>query len=142
MVRGTPIFTPMADEGRRAAFSALYALSIWTWTFGLIGAALTFLAGHSPVRRYIADASYWVYIVHIPLVMALQVAMDDVPLAWPFKYALILGGTLAPALITYELLVRHTPLGWLLNGRRVPWRAKPQAQVQDQTQAPTQEGIA
>ena len=138
MVRGTPIPTRLTDDGLRAVFSALYALAVWTWTFGLIGAALTFLSGHSPVRRYIADASYWVYIVHIPIVMALQVALRDVPLAWPIKYALVLAGTTAPALITYELLVRHTHLGWLLNGRRIPWRAKPQVQ----TQARTQQGIA
>lgn len=131
MVRGTPIFTPMADESQRAAFSALYALAIWTWTFGLIGAALTFLSGHSPLRRYIADASYWVYIVHIPLVMSLHVLLRDAPMAWPLKYGLVLAGTLIPAFVTYELLVRHTHLGWLLNGRRIPWRAKPQSQLQE-----------
>lgn len=139
MVRGTPIPTRMDDESLRAVFSALYALAVWTWTFGLIGAALTFLAGHSPVRRYIADASYWVYIVHIPLVMALHVLLRDAPMAWPIKYALVLAGTLIPAFITYELMVRHTHLGWLLNGRRIPWRAKPQRQVRAQNR---QEGIA
>jgi peptidoglycan/LPS O-acetylase OafA/YrhL len=139
MVRGTPIPTRMDDESLRAAFSVLYALAVWTWTFGLIGAALTFLAGHSPVRRYIADASYWVYIVHIPLVMALHVLLRDAPMAWPIKYALVLAGTLIPAFLTYELLVRHTHLGWLLNGRRIPWRAKPQLQVRAQNR---QEGIA
>ncbi|MBX3478890.1 MAG: acyltransferase family protein [Caulobacter sp.] len=138
MVRGTPIFTPMADDTQRAAFSALYALSIWCWTFGLIGAALTFLSGHSPLRRYVADASYWVYIVHIPLVMALHVLLRDAPMAWPVKYGLVLAGTLIPAFVTYELLVRHTHLGWLLNGRRIPWRAKPQPSMQ----ALTQQGIA
>ena len=30
---------------------------------------LRFLSGHSAIRRYLADASYWVYIVHLPLVM-------------------------------------------------------------------------
>jgi peptidoglycan/LPS O-acetylase OafA/YrhL len=139
MVRGTPIPTRMDDESLRAVFSAIYALAVWTWTFGLIGAALTFLAGHSPVRRYIADASYWVYIVHIPLVMALHVLLRDAALAWPIKYLLVVAGTLVPAFITYELLVRHTHLGWLLNGRRIPWRAKPQLQVRAQNR---QEGIA
>lgn len=131
MVRGTPIFARLENEGLRAAFCALYALAIWTWTFAVIGAALTFLSGHSPARRYLADASYWIYIVHIPLVMALQVALRDVPLAWPIKYLLILAATLAPALITYELLVRHTFVGWLLNGRRIPWRAKPRLKASE-----------
>ncbi|MDO9337182.1 MAG: acyltransferase family protein [Caulobacter sp.] len=131
ILRGMPIGGKLTDEGLRATFCGLYALAIWTWTFGLIGAALTFLSGHSPVRRYLADASYWIYIVHIPIVMALQVALREAPVAWPVKYALILAGTLVPALITYELLVRHTHLGWLLNGRRIPWRAKPQFQAQE-----------
>ncbi len=138
MVRDLPIAGTLTDEGLRTAYCAVYAFAIWSWTFGLIGAALHLLSGHSPVRRYLADASYWIYIVHMPIVMALQVALHDVALAWPIKYALILAGTLAPALITYELLVRHTFVGWLLNGRRIPWRAKPQLQ----TQAQTQEGIA
>ena len=30
---------------------------------------------YSPVRRYIADASYWLYLIHLPIVMALQVAV-------------------------------------------------------------------
>lgn len=81
MVRGMPIGGKLTDETTRAGFCALYALAIWTWTFGLIGAAVTFLSGHSPVRRYLADASYWIYIVHIPIVMALQVALRDAPLA-------------------------------------------------------------
>ncbi|MDB5469634.1 MAG: hypothetical protein JWR84_1194 [Caulobacter sp.] len=131
MARGLPIGGTLTDESLRAAYCAVYAFAIWNWTFGLIGAALTFLSGHSPVRRYLADASYWIYIVHMPLVMALQVALRDVPLAWPLKYGLILVGTLAPALITYELLVRHTFVGWLLNGRRIPWRAKPLPQLRE-----------
>ena len=39
-----------------------------------IGFAVRHLAGHSPARRYLADASYWIYIVHLPIVLALQAA--------------------------------------------------------------------
>jgi len=119
------------DNWVRAVYCVIYPLAIWSWAFGLIGAAVRFLSGHSPVRRYLADASYWIYIVHLPILMALQVAIRDVPLPWFAKYGLVVVGTMAPALVTYELLVRHSFVGRLLNGRRVPWRAKPQTQVQE-----------
>ncbi|HYE47040.1 MAG TPA: acyltransferase family protein [Caulobacter sp.] len=131
MLPKASIAAPMEVEWMRAAFAIVYALAIWSWAFGLVGAAVRFLSGHSPVRRYLADASYWIYIVHLPILMALQVAIRDVPLAWEAKYALIIAGTMAPALITYELLVRHSFIGRLLNGRRIPWRAKPQALAQE-----------
>ena len=49
----------------------LYALAIWTSTFAVIGLALRFMSGFSPVRRYLADASYWLYLIHMPIVLAL-----------------------------------------------------------------------
>ncbi|MBB4659118.1 acyltransferase family protein [Parvularcula dongshanensis] len=102
----------------RVGYAASYALAIWTWTFGLIGAALTFLNGERRWVRYVADSSYWVYIVHLPIVFALQIAVMDLPWPAPAKYAVILGATLALTLASYQLLVRHSFVGSLLNGPR------------------------
>ena len=52
--------------GRRPP-AASYTCATWTWTFAIIGLALRFLSNHSPVRRYIADSSYWLYLIHLPL---------------------------------------------------------------------------
>ncbi|MBP0454642.1 acyltransferase family protein [Kitasatospora sp. RG8] len=97
-----------------------YGLAGWLWTLGLVGAALHFFSGFSPVRRYIADASYWIYIIHMPLVMALQVLMRDWPLNWALKYPLILAIALPILFLSYHYLVRSTWIGKMLNGRRYP----------------------
>jgi hypothetical protein len=58
----------------RPAGAVFYALAIWTATFAGIGLALRFMSGFSPMRRYLA--SYWLYLIHMPIVMALQVAVS------------------------------------------------------------------
>jgi peptidoglycan/LPS O-acetylase OafA/YrhL len=115
-----PLLHPLTGWPR-IAFATVYCVAAWSWSFALIGLALRFLADLSPVRRYIADASYWLYIVHLPLVMALQTWVA--PLSWPWsvKFAVVLGVALPLMLGSYELLVRHSFIGAILNGRRIPW---------------------
>jgi len=103
----------------RFAHAATYALSIWCWTFGLLGAAVRFASRESAVRRYLADASYWMYLVHLPLVFGMQVVLMEVPLHWTVKFPLIVAVALAVLLASYHFLVRSTFLGELLNGRRI-----------------------
>ena len=103
------------------AFAGIYGLAAWSWSFAVIGLALRFMADLSPVRRYLADASYWLYIVHLPLVMALQTWVAPLSWPWPVKFAVILGLAFPVMLGSYELLVRHSFIGAILNGRRVPW---------------------
>ncbi len=74
-------------ETIRFAGATCYALAIWTTSFAVIGAALRFLAGFSATRRYLADASYWLYLIHLPIVMALQVAVSTLDWPWPVKFA-------------------------------------------------------
>ena len=101
-------------------YAIAYALAGWSWTFAIVGLGLRFLSGHSPVRRYLADASYWIYIAHLPLVMALQVAMSRVDWPWAIEFALVLGTAFALLLLSYDLLVRNSFIGAWLNGRRKP----------------------
>jgi ABC-type multidrug transport system ATPase subunit/fucose 4-O-acetylase-like acetyltransferase len=102
----------------RLAYTAAYVLSIWTWTFGLLGMAVRYFSGASAGRRYFADASYWLYLVHPPIVFGLQVLLMKVPLHWSIKFPAILAVTMAVLLVSYHYLVRPTALGELLNGRR------------------------
>ena len=126
IVGPTPdLAAPAAIDGgaaMRLLYTASYALSIWYWTFGLLGAAVRFCAGASAVRRYLADASYWLYLVHLPIVFALQVLLMRVPLHWAIKLPLIVAVTMAVLLASYHYLVRPGFLGEILNGRRYPRR--------------------
>src|SRR5690606_21035444 len=105
----------------------VYAFAVFASTFAVTALSLRFLSGYSAVRRYLADASYWIYIVHLPLVMVGQVLMLDAPLPWWGKLTGVVLGVMAVSLLSYELLVRHTFIGKALNGRRIPWRRRSEA---------------
>jgi glucans biosynthesis protein C len=111
LVGVTPPLTPIADEADRLAGAACYAVATWTATFAVIGLALRFLSGFSPARRYIADASYWLYLIHLPIVMALQVAVSRLDWPWPAKFAAILAVAFPLMFASYELVVRHSFIG-------------------------------
>jgi glucan biosynthesis protein C len=114
----TPQFTPINDDAIRLAGGACYAVATWTATFAVIGLALRFLPGFSPVWRYITDASYWLYLIHVPIVMALQVAVSRLDWPWPAKFGIILAVAFPVMFGSYELLVRRSFIGRVLNGRR------------------------
>lgn len=115
-------FAPQLEGSRRAVFAALYAASVWLWTFGLIGGALRFIRRESPAIRYLADASYWLYIIHLPLVVALEALVAGWPLPAELKLVLVVAASVLVMLATYRWFVRSTLLGALLNGRRYPRR--------------------
>jgi peptidoglycan/LPS O-acetylase OafA/YrhL len=101
----------LPSEWSTMAYAACYILSIWYWSFGLIGAALVFCANESPVRRYLADSSYWLYLAHLPIVFFLAAAFAKVPLHWAIKFPLILAITMTVLLASYHYLVRPTWIG-------------------------------
>ena len=115
-----PKLAPAAQDIGGAAYALAYAIAGWSWSFALVGLGLRFFSGHSPLRRYLADASYWIYIAHLPLVMALQVVMSRLAWPWYAEYALVLLSAMTLLLATYDLLVRNTFIGVWLNGRRKP----------------------
>ena len=117
--------SPFAEgSAERLVYYVCYTLAIWYWTFGLLGAALKFCDGASPLRRYVADSSYWLYLAHLPIVFALQVLLMDVPLHWAIKFPLIVTVAMTVLLVSYHYLVRPTFIGQVLNGRRYPRKAR------------------
>jgi hypothetical protein len=113
----TPAIHPPIGAAR-LALVALYPLATWSWTFALIGLAVRYLSEFSPARRYIADASYWLYLVHLPLILALQTMVAPLAWPWPAKFAIILGVAFPLMFASYQLLVRHSFIGAILNGPR------------------------
>ena len=108
---------PLTDQAKHI-YPFAYALAVWFWTFGLIGLCMAFWSKESHLRRYIADASYWLYLIHLPVVMALQIWMSQ--WSWPaeVKFILILGISIPLMLLSYEFLVRYTFIGAILSGRK------------------------
>jgi glucan biosynthesis protein C len=108
----------------RVAYAGAYALASWCWCFASLGAAVRFLGQPSPRTRYLSDASYWMYLVHLPIIWLLQAWILRWPLHWSVKFSLILAVSMVLLLASYHWLVRGTFVGVFLNGRRYPRSAK------------------
>jgi peptidoglycan/LPS O-acetylase OafA/YrhL len=103
---------------RQLLMGALEAYIAVHMTIVCLVAGKAFLDRPSRVNRFIADSSYWVYIIHLPVLWLIQFRLLDTPWnAW-VEFAISSLGTLAIGAVTYVLFVRYTPIGWLLNGRK------------------------
>src|SRR5262249_11916913 len=107
------------DVAGGLAMAALGGVFAWLTVFGLLGVALKALDRPSRVVRYLADGSYWVYLVHFPVVGLIQADLFGVPVPTTLKFAATLGLTLALGLGSYQFWVRHTPVGRALHGARL-----------------------
>lgn len=98
---------------------ALLAACAGFWmTVWCLLVARRWLAGQNVIMRWLADASYWVYLVHLPLLFAVQYRLLDVQLHWGVKFAIALVSTMTLSFASYQWLVRGTPIGRLLNGQQ------------------------
>jgi glucan biosynthesis protein C len=119
-----------ADRGGAFyAMRAVHALAMWCLILGITGLFLRYLSGHSPLGRYLCDSSYFLYIVHLPVIMLFQLILLGVPLPPLAKIVLALAGTIAVLLPLYHYAVRPTVIGAVLNGRRYPSALVPAAAV-------------
>ena len=116
----TPRFEAYLDGWPLLTFTAAYMVAVWCWILALIGLAVRYLANASPVRRYLADASYWMYLMHLSVLAFFAVWLQPLPWHWTIKYPLQVGGTIVVLLVSYRYLVRQTIIGATLNGRRYP----------------------
>jgi ABC-type multidrug transport system ATPase subunit/peptidoglycan/LPS O-acetylase OafA/YrhL len=126
---------PMAQPGlTKTLFALVFGVAVWGWVLGLTGASLRFLSNYSAVRRYVADASYWIYLAHLPVVASFQVWVGHWPLHWSVKYPFILIASFGVLFLSYHFLVRPTFIGQLLNGRKYP---RKRTEVPPQSPAPS-----
>lgn len=109
-----------AGSGMLVIAAAVQGLASWAWVFALIGLAGKLFSGGSPAVRYTADSSYWIYILHLPLVMAVGIALA--PTGLPILVKLLITWTVSMVILvlSYDLMVRSTWVGAWLNGRRRP----------------------
>jgi glucan biosynthesis protein C len=111
-----PIYIRFAHGGR----TLLGCVSLVAFSRGLAGWFMRYASAGSTGWRYVSDASYWVYLIHLPLcalVTALLVGWD-VHVLVKCVTAIALVSLIAVA--TYDLAIRATFVGRFLNGRRYP----------------------
>lgn len=95
-----------------------YNACAWLWSFALIGLFLERLQRPHRWLAYLADSSYWVYLVHMPLTIGFGALLFGAPLPALAKMLVNVLATTAICLASYHLCVRFTPISTLLNGKR------------------------
>ncbi len=111
-------YLPVTDNKSKFIYACCYAVALTSWTCAFIGAGMRFFSHKNAYIRYLADASYWMYILHFTVVIALQTFFADLSLHWLIKFILINTLTCVVLLVSYHWLVRTTWVGSLLNGKR------------------------
>ena len=101
-------------------YGALNAIIIWFFVFGFIGTFLRYCNKGSHTWRYISDASYWVYLVHLPLTFFFPAVIAGLALPAFAKFLIVMTLTSLVCFISYHFLVRASFIGQFLNGRKYP----------------------
>lgn len=97
-----------------------YAVSVVTGTYGVLGLFLRFANKQNRVVKFVSDASYWIYLVHLPLVFFLLIFLSTLGFGALAVILLTTISTIGIGALSYKLLVRHTPVSLLLNGKIHP----------------------
>ncbi|KAB1659430.1 acyltransferase [Pseudoclavibacter chungangensis] len=92
------------------------AIAAWATVYALIGGAVRFLRRERRWIRLLADASYWMYLMHLVVLVGLEAFVADLPLPLGVKLLGTLTVTTVVLLATYRWLVRPTWIGRWLNG--------------------------
>ncbi|MFM1902522.1 MAG: Glucans biosynthesis protein [Planctomycetota bacterium] len=110
----------LATMGDRALASTLQPAYAWGMSLGLIGLFHRFCSRPSDRVRWLSDASYWMYLIHLPVVIVFQALLRGLP--WPagWKFLAALTATVVVSLVSYQWCVRYTLIGRVLNGPRSP----------------------
>ena len=99
------------------------AAAIWLLSVGILGLSLRYTNKPSATFNYLSNASYWVYLVHLPLTLLLPGFLLNAPLPALLKFFLVCTGTTLLSLLSYQWFVRSTRLGLFFNGRQLtPYR--------------------
>lgn len=107
-----------------------YGSSAVLITLALIGVFEASMNSSRKWVRWLSDSSYWIYIIHLPLVSLTTFYLGHMDrnqwlkkltgIEWnaESKFLISCIFTMVVCLVTYRYLVRYTPIGLLLNGRR------------------------
>ncbi len=72
--------------------------------FGIWGALARYVRRESRVLSYLAAASFWIYLVHIPFLVALQSTLGRTHIEVFLRYGLTVFGTLGLAVASYAAI--------------------------------------
>ncbi|MCI0704404.1 MAG: hypothetical protein L0241_25380, partial [Planctomycetia bacterium] len=105
-------------------------LYTWMMVAALVGLFQQRFSGASRWWKYLTESSYWCYLAGFPIQAAFQAWLA--PRAMPIlaEFFLVNVLTFAVLLVSYELCVRHTWIGLMLNGKRPVRNESPVTQTE------------
>jgi peptidoglycan/LPS O-acetylase OafA/YrhL len=107
-----------ASIGQAWVADYLRSVASWALLSGFIGLMLAVFDRSSKVIGYLADASYWTYLTHYPVVLGVQLYLTRYAFSGWLKFLIVVAFTSAFCLASFHLLVRDRELGRWLVGRR------------------------
>jgi peptidoglycan/LPS O-acetylase OafA/YrhL len=116
-----------AELGFHVLAIVLHAFCTWTLIWLFAGIALRYFDRPSPWALYASQSSYWVYLLHTPVVCFVAWPLVHVDAPALLKFTIVAGTTTLACFATYHYWVQDSWLGAFLHGRRFkldwPWRA-------------------
>ena len=106
------------DGWSRFAFCILAALFPWLFVFGGLGLLLRMVRGRGAVMRFLSEASFWIYLVHVPIVALMQLLLLRLSWPAPVKFLIVSAVAIVLSLLSYESIVRRSLVGEIVNGAR------------------------
>ena len=92
------------------------------FSYAFIGLVENRFSSYNAKLRFISDGSYWMYLIHLPIVTLITFLMFKLRIPIEIKFLTAITITSIICLVTYKYVVRSTFIGILLNGRRYPFR--------------------
>jgi hypothetical protein len=91
---------------------------VWLFIFGITGLFIRYGNHHSSRMRYISDASYWVYLVHLSFTAIIPAFLFNWDVPATVKFLTVLTITTFICFSTYHCFVRYSFIGKFLNGKK------------------------
>ena len=97
-----------------------YGVSIWLFIYGFLGVFFKYFNAYSSIAKYISDGSYWIYLIHFPILIFIQIELLPFPISPFLKFFIGLSVTVFLTILSYNYCVRNTFIGAFLNGKKYP----------------------
>jgi glucan biosynthesis protein C len=110
--------------GNRVLIHILYYFSRWCWLIAILGFGRRWLSRGGRLLSYLSEASYPLYILHVPINTIVGYFVIQWPVGIAVKYLVINFVTILMTYAVYEVLVRRTSVTRFLFGMTPKSRRK------------------
>ena len=96
--------------------SLLIGVNTILWCLFFIGLTSKFIASGSAILRWFVELSYPIYIIHIIPIVMMSALFYRAGFSQPIVFVLTIIAGFIVCVILYYILIKFTPLNWLING--------------------------